>query len=121
MDTLKAHRPEKTFEWRRSRAEQLLEQVGISLDRFNAYPHEFSGGMRQRIGIARALYNDPEVLVLDEASSALDITTEGRFLATIKSLAEYKTIIFVTHRESVMKFCDQVYIQKNQKLSKMRM
>ena len=79
---------------------------------------KLSGGQRQRIGIARALYNNPEVLVLDEASSALDINTEGRFLETIKSLSGYKTIVFVTHRESVMKFCDQVYIQKNQKLSK---
>jgi len=80
---------------------------------------KLSGGQRQRIGIARALYNNPEVLVLDEASSALDINTETRFLKTIKSLSGYKTIIFVTHRESVMNFCDQVYIQKNQKLSKM--
>ena len=80
---------------------------------------KLSGGQRQRIGIARALYNNPEVLVLDEASSALDINTEGRFLKTIKTLSGYKTIIFVTHRESVMNFCDQVYIQKNQKLSKM--
>ena len=79
---------------------------------------KLSGGQRQRIGIARAIYNNPEVLILDEASSALDINTEGRFLETIKSLSGYKTIVFVTHRESVMKFCDQVYIQKNQKLSK---
>ena len=91
--------------------ETLVGERGVKL----------SGGQRQRIGIARALYNNPEVLVLDEASSALDIDTEGRFLKTIKSLSGYKTIVFVTHRESVMKFCDQVYIQKNQKLIKMKM
>ena len=92
-------------------AETVVGERGVKL----------SGGQRQRIGIARALYNNPEVLVLDEASSALDINTESRFLKTIKSLSGYKTIIFVTHRESVMNFCDQVYIQKNQKLSKMKM
>jgi ABC-type multidrug transport system fused ATPase/permease subunit len=91
--------------------ESLVGERGVKL----------SGGQRQRIGIARALYNNPEVVVLDEASSALDIATEGRFLETIKSLSGYKTIIFVTHRESVMNFCDQVYIQKNQKLTKMKM
>ena len=91
--------------------ETLVGERGVKL----------SGGQRQRIGIARALYNNPEVLVLDEASSALDIATEGRFLKTIRLLSGHKTIVFVTHRQSVVNFCDQVYIQKNQKLSKMKM
>ena len=64
-------------------AETFVGERGVKL----------SGGQRQRIGIARALYNNPEVLVLDEASSALDINTEGRFLKTIKSLSGYKTFI----------------------------
>ena len=69
-----------------------------------------SGGQRQRIGIARALYNDPEVLVLDEATSALDGMTEAVVMEAIEELAGKKTIILIAHRLSTLKEADTLYI-----------
>lgn len=68
-----------------------------------------SGGQRQRIGIARALYHDPEVLVLDEATSSLDIATEKRFMKSIRALQGDKTIIIVAHRLSTVEHCDFLF------------
>jgi ABC-type multidrug transport system fused ATPase/permease subunit len=68
-----------------------------------------SGGQRQRIGIARALYNDPQILVFDEATSALDTETESAFMESIKLLVGKKTIIMVAHRLTTLVDCDKVY------------
>ncbi len=68
-----------------------------------------SGGQSQRIGIARALYHDPPVLVLDEASSALDTETEAAFMAAVNCLRNDKTIVMVTHRLSTVSQCDELY------------
>jgi ABC-type multidrug transport system fused ATPase/permease subunit len=71
-----------------------------------------SGGQRQRIGIARALYHDPQVLVLDEATAALDNETEAAFIDSIRSLAGRKTIIFIAHRLSTVMHCDRIFYLK---------
>lgn len=68
-----------------------------------------SGGQRQRIGIARALYHEPEVLVLDEATSSLDIETETEVMSAIRALQGFKTIFIVAHRLSTVQHCDRVY------------
>lgn len=68
-----------------------------------------SGGQRQRIGIARALYNDPEVLVLDEATSALDSSTERDIAQSIENLAREKTVIIIAHRLGTIRRCDNLY------------
>jgi ATP-binding cassette, subfamily B, bacterial PglK len=69
-----------------------------------------SGGQRQRIGLARALYRNPEVLVLDEATSSLDGTTEENILQAIKSASETRTVIMIAHRLNTLKECDQIYL-----------
>lgn len=68
-----------------------------------------SGGQRQRIGIARALYHDPSVLVLDEATSSLDIATEQGVMDAVKALQREKTILIVAHRHSTVAHCDHIY------------
>jgi len=68
-----------------------------------------SGGQRQRIGIARALYHEPQVLVLDEATSSLDIETETEVMSAIRALQGFKTILIVAHRLSTVQHCDRLY------------
>ena len=74
---------------------------------------KFSGGQRQRMAIARALYNDPEILVLDEATAALDTETETAVMDSIEALQGYKTLIIVAHRLSTIRTCDYIYEVKN--------
>ena len=68
-----------------------------------------SGGQRQRIGIARALYHEPQVLILDEATSSLDIETEAEVMTAIRALQGFKTILIVAHRLSTVQHCDRLY------------
>lgn len=79
-----------------------------------------SGGQRQRIGIARALYNDPEILVFDEATSALDTETEKEVMSAIDSLHGTKTMIMIAHRLSTIENCDHVYKVENQRIEQVR-
>lgn len=75
-----------------------------------------SGGQRQRIGIARALYHDPEVLVMDEATSALDNLTEQAVMEAVNNLGHRKTIILIAHRLSTVRECDKIFILEDGKL-----
>ena len=75
-----------------------------------------SGGERQRLGIARAMFNNPEILVLDEGTSALDTVTEEEVMKAIKSLAHEKTIILMAHRLTTVKDCDVIYLLNNGKI-----
>ena len=68
-----------------------------------------SGGQRQRIGIARALYDDPEILVLDEATSALDNETETAVMEAIDSLMGRKTLIIIAHRVTTLRNCQLIF------------
>jgi ABC-type bacteriocin/lantibiotic exporter with double-glycine peptidase domain len=79
-----------------------------------------SGGQRQRIGIARALYNDPEVLILDEATSALDNDTEAAIMESINRLHGKKTLIIIAHRLQTIEKCDMVYRVEDGKITKER-
>jgi oligopeptide/dipeptide ABC transporter ATP-binding protein len=99
----------------RRRAMDLLEQVGIPdvEDRFGDYPHQFSGGMRQRIMIATALMLEPALLIADEPTSALDVTLEAQIIELLKRLRETHgtAIIFISHDLGVVsQICDRVVV-----------
>jgi len=95
------------------RAAQLLQRVGLDRSAMNRYPHEFSGGQLQRIGIARALSVDPDFIVADEPVSALDVSIQSQVLNLFKDLQEeFKlTAVFISHDLSVVEFlCDRVAV-----------
>jgi ABC-type multidrug transport system fused ATPase/permease subunit len=75
-----------------------------------------SGGQRQRLGLARALYNDPEVLVLDEATSSLDGATQKAVMEAINNVAKVKTMIIIAHRLSTVQNCDSIYMIEDGKV-----
>ena len=85
--------------------EKIIGEKGLSL----------SGGQRQRIGIARALYKNPEILILDESTSALDLSTEIKILNSLKKL-NGQTIIIVSHRMSTLDFCNEIHKVENKKI-----
>lgn len=76
-----------------------------------------SGGQRQRIGIARAMYHDPDILIMDEATSALDNLTERAVMRAIETLSSEKTIIMIAHRLSTVKDCDTIFLFEEGKLT----
>lgn len=103
-DTIAAHRPHLTRAERRERAAQLLEMVSISPDRLRSYPHELSGGMRQRVMIAMALALEPQVVIMDEPTTALDVVTQREILQEIIDLRDRLgfSVLFITHDLSLL-------------------
>ena len=91
----------------------LLEAVNMRREYMDLYPHEFSGGQRQRIGIARALCIDPEIIVCDEAVSALDVSIQAQVLQLLMKLRKERnlTYLFITHDLSVTEYlCDRIAV-----------
>ena len=103
-DAIKAHRPSTSASERRQRARELMELVGIASDRLDAYPHQLSGGMRQRVMIAMALALDPQVLIMDEPTTALDVVMQRQIVEQIAELRERLgfSVIFITHDVSLL-------------------
>jgi peptide/nickel transport system ATP-binding protein len=95
------------------RVAELFEMVGLNPERRNAYPHQFSGGMRQRVGIALALALDPPLVIADEPVTALDVIVQRQVLDTLKGLQGRLgvSVILVTHDISVVAYaCDRVVV-----------
>jgi peptide/nickel transport system ATP-binding protein len=103
FDVIDAHLS-MSHEEKRERASSLLDLVGIARDRLRSYPHELSGGMRQRVMIAMALAVDPEVVIMDEPTTALDVVVQREILSQIVELKERLgfSVLFITHDLSLL-------------------
>ena len=104
-DPLKTLLPELNATQRRQRVMDMMEAVGLQPEMINRYPHEFSGGQAQRIGIARALITEPKLIVCDEPVSALDVSIQAQILNLLSDLKEQfgLTLIFISHNLSVVR------------------
>ncbi len=112
-DVIAAHEPNSSRQSRQARAKELLKLVGISADRLSAYPHQLSGGMRQRAMIAMALALEPEVVIMDEPTTALDVVMQRQILHQLIQLREELgfSVLFITHDLSLLvEFANRIAI-----------
>ena len=112
-EPLRTHRSDMSGKERRKEVAQMMERVGLLPQMINRYPHEFSGGQCQRIGIARALVVQPKLLICDEPVSALDVSIQAQVIDLLKELQRELglTMIFIAHDLSVVKnISDQVMV-----------
>ena len=103
-DAIAEHEPSSTRSTRSTRARQLLDLVGIPQDRLRAYPHQLSGGMKQRVMIAMAMALKPELVIMDEPTTALDVVVQRQILQEILRLRDEInfSVIFITHDVSLL-------------------
>jgi len=110
-DAIYAHHPRTKPDAARARAAELFELVGISPQRLDDYPHQFSGGMRQRICIAMALALEPKLIIMDEPTTALDVVVQRDIIEQICELKNRFgfSVLFITHDLGLMiEFCDRI-------------
>ncbi|MDR5701556.1 ABC transporter ATP-binding protein [Agromyces aerolatus] len=117
-DPLRIHGVGKPRE-RQRRVQELIELVGLDPDHYNRFPSQFSGGQRQRIGIARAIALNPDLVILDEPVSALDVTVQAQVLRLLDDLQRELglTYLFISHDLSVVKhMCDRIAVMEGGKI-----
>ena len=113
LDTINAHSKKISYEARRQRAEELLERVGIDLTRFDSYPHEFSGGMRQRLSIALAIALNPCLVIADEPTTSLDSAVSNQIMTELSRLCDSlgSSLLLVSHDLALAsRWCDRMAI-----------
>ena len=113
QEVITTHHPHLSKEEARKQAEEMLEMVGISASRYDDYPHQFSGGMKQRVVIAIALACNPQLLIADEPTTALDVTIQAQVLEMIHDLKRKNNtaMLLITHDLGVVaQNCDSVAI-----------
>jgi peptide/nickel transport system ATP-binding protein len=119
IETLQAHEIGITRKQARARAHEVLKAVKIPADRWNQYPHEFSGGMRQRVAIALALILNPKLIIADEPTTSLDVTVAAEILTEIKRLCTERnmSLILISHDLAmVSETCDRIAVISKGKL-----
>ncbi|MBP2338912.1 ABC-type dipeptide/oligopeptide/nickel transport system ATPase component/ABC-type dipeptide/oligopeptide/nickel transport system permease subunit [Saccharothrix coeruleofusca] len=115
-DVLITHRPGMSRAARRARCEEVLRLVGVDLRRLGSFPHELSGGMRQRVVIAMALLLDPQVMIMDEPTTALDVVVQRGILREIMRLRDEIgfAVLFITHDlPLLLELADRIAVMKD--------
>jgi len=118
-EPMKVHLKHLSSQERMERCRALMEKAGLSADSISRYPHQFSGGQRQRIGIARCLALEPEMIILDESVSSLDVSVQAQILNLLNDLKKELglTYIFISHDLAVVKYMsDRIIIMKDGKV-----
>jgi len=114
-DVLRTHRPEMSVPERAERCAEVLRLVGVDPKRLGSYPHELSGGMRQRVMIAMALLLDPQVMIMDEPTTALDVLVQREILTEIMRLRDELgfAVVFITHDlPLLLELCDRIAVMR---------
>ena len=110
---LDIHHSYETIEERNQKVYDILEMVGLSKEHASRYPHQFSGGQRQRLALARALLFDTPIYIFDEATSNIDMESEEMIMNVIRELSKTKMILFISHRLSNVVDSDCIYMMKD--------
>ncbi|MEH2335323.1 ABC transporter ATP-binding protein [Nostoc sp.] len=122
IETLQAHSPELSTREAKKKALAILAKVNIPASRWNQYPHEFSGGMRQRVAIALALLLNPKLIVADEPTTSLDVTVSAQILKELTRLCseENMGLLLISHDLAmVAEYCDRIGVMYNGKMVEM--